>query len=151
MGDVNNQYFHSGVNQVNGINVENQTKIEIHQHFFSPFEREKLHQEIMALRDSDPVFFKMLQNTCTRLYGSFMFVKLKDEEFRKFYEIKNVLFSMYQDKEKHRLSLTEEKAKVVQLKIDLATAQNRVADYERELSKVKRGGVLGRVMRFLEK
>lgn len=150
MGDVNNQYFHSGVNQVNGINVENQTKIEVHQHFFSPFERDKLHQEIMALRDSDPAFFKILQNTCTRLHGSFMFVKLKDEEFRQFYEIKNILFSIYQDKEKHRLSLTEEKAKVVQLEIDLAVSQNRVADYERALSKVKRSGVLGRVLRVFK-
>ncbi|MCT8721887.1 hypothetical protein KZ383_10535 [Glaesserella parasuis] len=147
MGDVSHQYFNGSVGETNGIKIEKQTKVEIHQHFISPLDRKKLTKELMGFKSTDPQFFKALQDICTQMRGDFMFIKFNDEEFLKFYEIKNILFSFYQEKENHRLSLSEEKSKVTKLEMDLAIEKNRVALFQQETkqTKSKIGEILKRV------
>lgn len=146
MGDVNHQHFNGRVEQANGIKVAHQTKIEVHQHFFSELDRKKLHAELMGFRTSDPEFFKALQAICTAMHGDFMFVKLDDAEFKKFYEIKNILFSFYQDKETHRLSLFKEKANVTKLQMDLAVERNRAVLFQKEVEQANNRG-LGKIFK----
>lgn len=132
MGDVSHQYFSGYVGMANGVKIDSKTKVEIHQHFISPLDRKKLTKELMGFKSTDPQFFKALQDICTQMRGDFMFIKFNDEEFLKFYEIKNILFSFYQEKENHRLSLSEEKSKVTKLEMDLAVEKNRVALFQKQ-------------------
>ncbi|MCT8534084.1 hypothetical protein KZ453_10445 [Glaesserella parasuis] len=39
MGDVSHQYFSGSVGMANGVKIDSQTKVEIHQHFISPLDR----------------------------------------------------------------------------------------------------------------
>lgn len=146
MGDTNHQHFNGNVSAVNGISVEHQTKVEIHQHFFTELDRTKLHAELMAFQKTDPEFFQALQKICTAMHGDFMFVKLNDAQFKAFYEIKNILFSFYQDKETHRLSLSEEKANVTKLQMDLAVERNRVVLFQKEVEQANNRG-LGKIFK----
>lgn len=146
MSDVCYQHFNGKVGQASGINVANQTKIEVHQYFFSKTDRRKLHNELMAFQKSDLDFFKSLQATCIAMRGDYMFIKLNDADFKTFYEIKNILFSFYQEKENYRLSLAEEKAKVTKLEMDIAIERNRVALFQQEVEKANNRG-LGKIFR----
>lgn len=146
MGDISHQYFNGNVEQANGVKVTNQTKIEVHQHFFSEVDRRKLHNELMAFQKSDPEFFQSLQSICTAMRGDFMFVKLDDADFKKFYEIKSILFSFYQEKENHRLSLAEEKAKVTKLEMEIAIERNRVTLFQKEVEQANNRG-LGKIFK----
>ena len=80
-------------------------KLEVHQHFLRPIDRQKLIRDLMSFKDSDPTFFKLVQNICTELHGNFMFSKLPDDQLKALHEVKNLVFSLYQEKEQHRLEV----------------------------------------------
>ncbi|MFQ1015813.1 hypothetical protein [Avibacterium paragallinarum] len=80
-------------------------KIEVHQHFLSQLDRRKIIHHLLALKESDTSFFKLIQDICTAQHGSFMFAKLNDTDLKALFEIKTLVFSLYQEKEKHRLEV----------------------------------------------
>ncbi|SMB82376.1 hypothetical protein SAMN05660772_02084 [Pasteurella testudinis DSM 23072] len=85
--------------------VHTGNKLEVHQHFLRPVDRQKLIRDLMSFKDSDPTFFKLVQNICTELHGNFMFSKLPDGELKALHEVKNLVFGLYQEKEQHRLEV----------------------------------------------
>lgn len=70
-------------------------KLEVHQHFLRPVDRNKLIRDLMSFKESDPNFFKLIQDICTELHGNFMFSKLPDAQLKGLHEVKNLTVFNY--------------------------------------------------------
>lgn len=88
----------------NQINTNN---LEIHHHYYTLIERKRIIAHLMEFQKSDPAFFKLLQDICTELHGNFMFSKLDDSNLKTFMQIKSLVFTLYQQKENHRLDVIQ--------------------------------------------